>query len=88
MVGPAHLTVSALPLENKQQLEQTINHHIAWCKEHNAKNLATQWNNVLNYMWSKDDSHYMPEFKRLTKILDQHRDESLETAIPELANLL
>jgi len=88
MVGPAHLTVSALPLEHKQRLEETINQHIVWCRENSAKELATQWTDVLNYMWSKDDSHCMPEFKRLTKILDQHRDESLETAIPELANLL
>jgi radical SAM protein with 4Fe4S-binding SPASM domain len=88
MLGPEHLTVSSLPLEHKQRLEQTINHHIAWCKENNANSLAKQWNNVLNYMWAKDTSHCMPEFKRLTQIMDQHRNESLTTAIPELANLL
>ena len=88
MISPAHLTVCALPLEHKRRLECIINHHIAWCKENNANGLASQWNNVLNYMWSKDDSHYMPEFKRLTQIMDQHRNESLAKAIPELTNLL
>ena len=88
MISPEHLTVSALPLEHKQRLEQTINHHIVWCRENNAKVLATQWTDVLNYMLSKDNSHSMTEFKRLTEILDQHRDESLEKVIPELKNLL
>lgn len=88
MISPAHLTVCALPLKHKQQLEQTINHHIVWCRENNAKDLATQWNDVLNYMWSKDDSHTIAEFKRLTQITDQHRNESLATTIPELKNLI
>jgi len=88
MISPEHLTVSALPFEHKQRLTQTINHHIVWCGENNAKGLATQWTDVLNYMWSKDDSHYMLEFKRLTQITDQHRNELLEKAIPELKNLV
>ena len=88
MIGPKHLTVSALPLEHKQRLEQTINHHVVWCRQNNAKVLATQWVEVLNYMLSKDNSHSLVEFKRLTEIMDQHRDESLEKVIPELKNLL
>lgn len=88
MIGPDHLTVCALPLEHKQRLDQTINHHINWCKENDAKGLATQWRNVLNYMWSRDNSHHMLEFKRLTQIMDQHRNKSLVKAIPELATLL
>jgi radical SAM protein with 4Fe4S-binding SPASM domain len=88
MIGPEHLTVSALPLEHKQRVEQIINYHITWCKENNANRLAKQWHDVLNYMWSNDNSHCMSEFKRLTQVMDQHRNESLATAIPELANLL
>ena len=88
MIGPNHLTVCALPLEHKQRLEQIIDHHINWCKENNAKGLAAQWKNVLNYMWSRDNSHHMLEFKRLTQTMDQYRNESLIRAIPELATLL
>lgn len=88
MIGPEHLTVCVLPLEHKQRLEQTINHHISWCKENNAKDLATQWGDVLNYMWSRDNSHLISEFNRLTQIVDQHRNESLAESISELANLL
>jgi radical SAM protein with 4Fe4S-binding SPASM domain len=88
IISPDHLTICALPLEHKHRLEQSINHHIVWCKENNADDLAKQWNDVLNYMWSKDNSHYMPEFKRLTQTMDQYRNESLATSIPELKNLL
>lgn len=88
IIGPEHLTVSALPLEHKHRLEQIIDYHITWCKENNANRLAKQWHDVLNYMWSKDNSHYMVKFKKLTQIMDQHRHESLATTIPELANLL
>ena len=75
-------------MHGKQKLKKIIDHHIAWCKQHNAQDLAIQWNEVLNYMWSKDHSYYMTEFKKLTQIMDQHRHESLATTIPELANLL
>ena len=88
MVSPAHLIVSALPTEHKKRLDILINNHIAWCQNESAHGLANQWNNVLNYMWSKDDSHNMTEFKRLTTIMDNHRNKSLAKAIPELINLL
>jgi hypothetical protein len=88
IMTPDHLTVCALPVEHKQRLERIINYHIAWCKENNANDLAKQWGNVLNYMWSKDNSHCVAEFKRLTQIMDQHRNESLAKTIPELTNLL
>jgi radical SAM protein with 4Fe4S-binding SPASM domain len=88
MIGPDHLTVCVLPLKHKQQLEQTINHHIAWCKKNNANTLAKLWEDVLNYMWSRDHSHLLTEFKRLTQVMDQHRNESLSVSIPELTNLL
>ena len=88
MIGPNHLAVCALPTDHKHRLEQTISHHIEWCKKNNADSLAKQWKDVLNYMWAKDDSHYMLEFKRLTNLMDHHRNESLAKVIPELANLL
>jgi radical SAM protein with 4Fe4S-binding SPASM domain len=88
IISPDHLTVCALPLEHKQRLEEAINYHIHWCKENNAKALATQWGDVLNYMWSKDNGHCLIEFKRVTQVMDLHRNESLAMAIPELKNLL
>ena len=88
MIGPDHLTVSALPLEHKQRLHQQIKDHMAWCNKNGAEILAEKWKNVLTYMWSQDNSHVMSEFKRLTNTIDQYRNESLADILPELKNLI
>jgi len=88
IVGPDHLTVCALPTNHKTRLDLLIKSHITWCQENGASKLASQWNDVLNYMWSKDNSYCLTEFKRLTKIMDQHRNESLVKTIPEFKDLL
>lgn len=88
MVGPDHLTVRVLPKHHKERLESLIRLHIQWCLDNRAKELADQWQKLLNYMWSEDHSHYLDEFKRLTTLMDFHRKESLSVAIPELGDLL
>ena len=81
-------TFCVLPPRHKQRLEQIINHHIVWCEGNSAIKLATQWKDVLTYMWSKDNSHCLSEFRRLTNLMDVYRKESLAKAIPELADLI
>ena len=88
VIGPDHLTVCALPLEHKTRLDTLIKDHIVWCQNEGNEELADQWNSVLNYMWSKDNSHYLLEFKRLTTQMDSYRKESLAQVLPELKNLL
>ena len=83
-VGLYYLSNFYQPNGDKHRLAQTTNHHISWCEENNAKSLATPWNDVLSYMWSKDNSYCMPEFKRLIQMLNHHRNESLVKSIPEL----
>ena len=88
MLGPDHLVVSALPLKHKERIDSLIKTHIAWCRHEGNNKLADQWNSVLTHMWAKDNSHHLAEFKRLTIIMDQHRKESLTSAVPELSDLL
>ena len=88
MVKPDHLTICVLPLDHKTRIDALIKNHIVWCQHNHANKLADQWTSVLNYMWSKDDSHHLLEFKKLTNLLDAHRKESLAKIIPELQNLL
>jgi hypothetical protein len=88
MVSPDHMIVSALPVHHKQRLESLINQHINWCRQEGAISLVNQWTDVLNYMWSKDDSHYLSEFKRLTDLIDQHRKESFVKTFPEYIDLI
>jgi radical SAM protein with 4Fe4S-binding SPASM domain len=88
MLSPDHLTVCVLPLEHKKRLDIIINRHIHWCEEHSAYSLAKKWKDVLTYMWSRDDSHQLSKFRRLTQFMDNHRKQSLSNTIPELQNLL
>jgi radical SAM protein with 4Fe4S-binding SPASM domain len=88
MISPEHMITSALPTHHKQRLESQIVQHINWCQESGAISLATQWNNVLKYMWSQDNSHHLDEFRRLTNIMDQHRKESFVETFPEYTDLL
>jgi hypothetical protein len=82
------LTVCTLPIEQKKRVEILIKNHISWCQENLAYTLANQWEDVLKYMWSKDNSHHLKEFNRLTILMDNHRKESLAQIIPELQNLI
>ena len=88
MISPEHLIVSALPIEHKKRLDTLIKNHIAWCQTEGHNKLADQWYDVLNYMWSEDNSHCLTEFKRLTTLLDAHRKELLAEIVPDLKELL
>jgi len=88
MISPPHLTVAALSLDHKNWLDQLIKSHMVWCESVDARSLAKQWHDVLTYMWAQDDSHHLPEFKRLTQIMDNHRNESLVRVLPEIKNLV
>ena len=87
MTSPAHLTVRVLPVHHKQRLEQAIQSHIKWCNGID-QSLSAQWQSVIEYMWSQDDSHHLSEFRRLSSILDQHRNESFANVFPEFNDLM
>jgi MoaA/NifB/PqqE/SkfB family radical SAM enzyme len=88
MVGPDHLTLQILPEHHKTKLREKITLHIDWCRQNQAVALARQWENVLNYMLAKDCSYLLPEFRRITIALDQHRQESFLHTFPEFVDLL
>jgi radical SAM protein with 4Fe4S-binding SPASM domain len=87
MVGPEHLILPALPLNHKQRLDPLIKEHIVWCQEQSANVLASQWQDVLGYMWSADSSYCLLEFNRIMSITDQHRHESFKDIFPEYKDL-
>jgi radical SAM protein with 4Fe4S-binding SPASM domain len=87
MTSPAHLTVRVLPAHHKRRLEQAIQSHIKWCNGID-QSLSVQWQSVIDYMWGQDDSHHLSEFRRLTGIIDQHRNESFANVFPEFNDLM
>ena len=88
MIGPDHLTLTVLPTDQKTRLDYKIKNHINWCYQNQATTQATQWKNILQYMWSKDSSHGLSEFKRLTNSMDQFRNESLSLTLPEFSSFV
>jgi len=88
MISPVHLTVAVLPDLHKQQLKQIIVDHINYCVINNAKNLALQWQDVVNYMMQNDHSYALPELKKLTIAMDRYRAESFTKIFPEYEDLL
>ena len=88
MTSPDHLTLATLPEQHKIRIDAAIQNHIIWCQEKSANGLAKQWQDVLTYMWSRDNGHHLAEFKRLTQIMDQHRKESFKEIFPEFQDLL
>jgi radical SAM protein with 4Fe4S-binding SPASM domain len=87
-VSPDYLTVKVLPKHHKLRLASIITDHISWCNSNNAVLLGTQWQDVLNYMMSGDCTHLLSEFKRITKILDDYRNQSFVKVFPEFQDLI
>jgi len=88
ITSPEHMTLAVLPDHHKNRLEKLITDHIHWCCGRDAYILAEQWQDMLNYMLSTDLTHYLDEFRRLTRIMDQHRKQDFGQVLPEFKDLL
>ena len=88
LTHPEHLSATVLPAHHKNRLDALIKKHIEWCNKNSANTLATQWQSVLTYMWSRDNRHLLADFKRLTLIMDSNRNESFKKIFPEYEDLI
>lgn len=88
MISPPHLTLQVLPPGYKTAVDRKIKEHIDWCFSQGAADLSDQWKTALDYMWAEDSSHYLGEFRRLTKLMDQHRGQDFNSVFPEYQGLL
>jgi radical SAM protein with 4Fe4S-binding SPASM domain len=88
LTNPDHLSVCVLPEQHKQHVDTLIKQHQDWCIAYGANKLAQQWQQVIDYMWSRDLSHCVIDFKRITQQQDQHRGADFAKSVPEFAYLL
>lgn len=88
MISPEYYTLSVLPKEHKQKIQTKIDKHAAWCNSQGAEKLSQEWQSINYYMLNNDNSQYLGELKRLTKILDRHRKQSFAQVLPEFEYLL
>lgn len=88
LITPEHLSLQALPIHHKTRLQNLIINHIDWCNNNNSAMLAVQWQQLIDYMMLRDCSFQLPEFVRLTKLLDSSRGESFAQIFPEYQDLI
>jgi radical SAM protein with 4Fe4S-binding SPASM domain len=83
---PAHLSLTVLPAEIKEQITKKYERAIAQIPpEYREFNRLAS---VVDYMNSRDDSHMIPEFFARNDKLDEIRSEEFVTAFPELKPML
>jgi sulfatase maturation enzyme AslB (radical SAM superfamily) len=88
LIYPENMSLQVLPQSYKKLAEETINQHIDWLLSiSETKALVDTWQNVLQYMNAKDQSHLLSDFFRLTDDKDHIRDERFEDVFPEYRDL-
>jgi len=90
---PLHLNVQVLPPEIKEHIRSRIENWlegqtVAVLNDHIRTQLASLVRGYLRYMLAQDLSNEFKSFLRFTRSLDEMRNESINTMLPELASLL
>ncbi len=88
ILTPEYLTVQVLPKKHKVDVDQAIQLHIDWCMQMGAVALATQWKDLLQYMWDCDNQHCLEEFKKIITLQDHARHQSFVSVFPEYQDLV
>ena len=86
VTGPDFMMLTTLPDHHKRRLLAKINIHKKFIQDY--ENLVSAWNDVITYMLGNDTSKYLKKFARITKTLDQHRDQSFVEVFPQYRDLL
>ena len=87
MSGSDYLSLQALPLHHKNLISKKIEDHCIWLRLVNADELAKQWEQVQNYMNSKNKHYVNQEFAKINQLRDIERDENFELIYPQFLDL-
>jgi organic radical activating enzyme len=83
--NPAEYRIDILPADIKQKLKQEIEQHLEWLRPMDPSQRATvQFESIINFMTSTDNSALLPKFWKTVDTLDRIRSESLLDVVPEL----
>ena len=85
---PEYFRIDILPRQYKVDIQEAYLKHIEWLKPLDKLTRATiGFESAIKFMMADDKSHLLPKFFDRTSKLDQVRNESILTAIPELGLL-
>lgn len=73
--NPVHYSITALPKQAKQQLEQYFKDD-------------PKLKGIIEAMWARDDSDQIPTMAKYIKILDTQRSQDFASIFPDMYNIL
>lgn len=88
IIFDSYLSIQVAPLNHKQRLEKIIRAHMEWLSGQGARPLHDRWQQVIDYMWARDQSHLLEEFAKITVRFDQHRKECFHDVFPQFGDLI
>ena len=74
---PAHQSITVLPLAAKNKIKEKFEAY-----NYKLEDTRLQCQYLINYMFSKDNSHLWPEFKKHTEFLDRSRNQDFKNTYP------
>lgn len=92
LVTPDYLSITILPQNLKDVAASRIKSFYDKLDNYNIgddykKMLLTSFDNIISFMYNKDDTHLIPQFKRKMFRLDRKRGENFINVFPELSEL-
>jgi len=85
---PAYLRIDIAPTVYKHQLTEKYQEHLAWLRDQDPLQRATQgFESAITFMHATDNTQLLDTFWRKTHELDAIRNENILDVIPELAAL-
>jgi hypothetical protein len=85
---PAHLRIDIAPALYKAKLSEKFSEHIEWLRPQDTLQRATTgFESAWRFMMSTDNSNLIPKFWEKMFELDQIRNESILSIIPELREI-
>lgn len=88
LLDPKYLSMQVLPSDFKQEVTEKWINHIEWITNHEDYDKGTYWNReaqgLVDFLNADDLSDIIPETIKQFEIWDKIRNESWETAMPEL----
>jgi MoaA/NifB/PqqE/SkfB family radical SAM enzyme len=85
---PAHLRIDIAPAAYKAKISKKYQEHIEWLRPQDTLQRATVgFESAMNFMMATDNSKLIPKFWEKTFGLDQIRNESILSIIPELDDM-
>ncbi|HTV19074.1 MAG TPA: hypothetical protein VMG12_10395, partial [Polyangiaceae bacterium] len=85
---PSKLSARVLPAPLKHEAAARIEAHIEWLRTRGERKRTAQFQPVLDFIRTRNESHQLPALRAYCQQLDQLRGEDTATVFPELASVL